>query len=95
MLVPSGTHAKYRTSRNAESPCNPRYSRAFNPKNHPLGSTKIEKYFAAALSDFAGEFDWSTDGPLKGLGGEGDVKTAVDLIRDARKKAKLKVVANG
>jgi DGQHR domain-containing protein len=54
-----------------------------------------KRYFAAALSDFAGEFDWSTDGPLKGLGGEGGVKTAVGLIRDARKKAKLKVVANG
>jgi hypothetical protein len=32
MLVPSGIHAKYRIFRNAESPCNPRFSRAFNPK---------------------------------------------------------------
>ena len=32
MLVPSGSHAKYRISRNAESPCNPRSSRVFNPK---------------------------------------------------------------
>ncbi|WP_245429912.1 DGQHR domain-containing protein [Mesorhizobium sp. WSM3859] len=53
-----------------------------------------KRYFAAALSDFAGEFDWSTEGSLKGLGGEGGVKTAVGLIRDARKKAKLRVVAN-
>jgi hypothetical protein len=54
-----------------------------------------KRYFAAALSDFVNEFDWSTNGPLKGLGGEGGVKTAVGLIREARKKAKLKVVANG
>lgn len=53
------------------------------------------RYFAAALSDFAGEFDWSTDGPLKGLGGEGGVKTAVGLIREARKKSRLKVISNG
>ena len=32
MLVPSGIHAKYRISRNAESPCYPRFSRALNPK---------------------------------------------------------------
>ncbi len=54
-----------------------------------------KKYFAAALADFATEFDWSTDGPLKGLGGEGGVKTAVGLIREARKKSRFKVVSNG
>jgi DGQHR domain-containing protein len=52
------------------------------------------RYFAAALGDFASDFDWSTGGPLKGLGGEGGVKSAVVLIRDARRKARLKVVAN-
>lgn len=50
------------------------------------------KYFAAALADFATEFDWSTDGPLKGLGGEGGVKAAVGLIRQAREKLRFKVV---
>lgn len=54
-----------------------------------------KRYFTAALADFATEFDWSTEGPLKGLGGEGGVKTAISLIREARKKAKFKVVANG
>lgn len=53
------------------------------------------KYFAAALADFAGEFDWSMRGPLKGLGGEGGVKEAVRLIRDARRKSRIKVVASG
>jgi DNA sulfur modification protein DndB len=51
-----------------------------------------KKYFAAALGDFASDFDWSTTGPLKGLGGEGGVKEALRLIRDARKKSRLKVV---
>jgi hypothetical protein len=32
MLVPSGSHAKYRSPQNAESPCNPRSSRVLNPK---------------------------------------------------------------
>src|SRR5436309_6728720 len=32
MLVPSGSHAKYRSPQNAESRCNPRSSRVFNPK---------------------------------------------------------------
>jgi len=54
-----------------------------------------KQYFVAALADFATEFDWSTDGPLKGLGGEGGVKSAVALIREMRKKAKFKVVASG
>lgn len=54
-----------------------------------------KKYFAAALADFATEFDWSSDGPLKGLGGEGGVKTAIGLIREARKKSRFKVVSNG
>ena len=61
------------------------------------GSKQVcdKRYFVAALADFASEFDWSTEGPLKGLGGEGGVKTAIGLIRDARRKAKFKVVANG
>lgn len=52
-------------------------------------------YFVAALADFAPEFDWSTSGPLGGLGGEGGVSKAVTMIREARQKSRLKVVANG
>jgi DNA sulfur modification protein DndB len=59
-----------------------------------LGQTCNKRYFAAALADFVGEFDWSTEGPLKGLGGEGGVKAAVGLVRDARRMANLKVVAH-
>jgi DGQHR domain-containing protein len=53
------------------------------------------KYFAALLADFATEFDWSTNGPLKGLGGEGGVKEAVRLIRETRRKRRMKVVLSG
>jgi len=54
-----------------------------------------KRYFAAVLADFAAEFDWTTEGALKGLGGEGGVKAAVALIREARKRTRFKVVANG
>jgi DNA sulfur modification protein DndB len=45
-------------------------------------------YFEATLSDFAGEFDWSNKGPLKGLGGAGGARTALNLIRIARANAR-------
>lgn len=52
-------------------------------------------HFAAALADFCTELDWSTSGPLKGLGGEGGVKIAVERIREVRRKVRFKVIANG
>jgi hypothetical protein len=52
-------------------------------------------YFAAALADFCTDFDWSTSGPLNGLGGEGGVKAAVERIREVRRKARFRVIANG
>ena len=48
--------------------------------------------FTTALSDFAEAVDWSTTGPLKGFGGQGGVKAAVEHIRDVRKRARYKVV---
>ena len=51
-------------------------------------------YFVSALSNFVGDFDWSSNGPLKGLGGEAGAAEAVRLVRLARKSAHLKV-ANG
>jgi len=48
--------------------------------------------FTTALSDFANTIDWSTSGPLKGFGGQGGAKAAVDFIREARKRARYKVV---
>jgi DGQHR domain-containing protein len=61
------------------------------PKNRECD----RKYLIATLSDFAGDFDWSTDGTLKGLGGQSGVKEAVELIRQARHNPRLKVVRNG
>jgi DNA sulfur modification protein DndB len=52
-------------------------------------------YFAAALADFAAEFDWTSDGALKGLGGEGGVKAAVTIIREARRRRRVRMVVNG
>ena len=48
--------------------------------------------FTTALADFASAIDWSTSGPLKGFGGQGGVKQAVEFIRDVRKRARYKVV---
>ena len=54
-----------------------------------------KQYFSNALSDFAGDINWSTSGPLKGLGGEGGVKLAYERIRDIRKKTNLRVISRG
>jgi DGQHR domain-containing protein len=51
-------------------------------------------HLIAALSDFAPDFDWSTNGTLKGLGGQGGVKKAVELIRATRRNSRLKVVGS-
>ncbi|MDX0499548.1 DGQHR domain-containing protein [Sinorhizobium medicae] len=51
-------------------------------------------YFASVLGDFVVDFDWSNAGPLRGLGGQGGVKEALCIIREARRRARLKV-ANG
>lgn len=51
-----------------------------------------KRYFTAKLAEFASDFDWSSAGPLSGLGGEGGVAAAVKLIRSARHQHALKVV---
>ncbi|MGH6755449.1 MAG: DGQHR domain-containing protein, partial [Bradyrhizobium sp.] len=61
----------------------------------PAGCALDKRYFTAALADFATEFNWSTEGPLRGLGGQGGVKEALALIRATRRPARLRVVANG
>lgn len=54
-----------------------------------------QRFFASKLAEFACDLDWSTDGPFKGLGGEGGVKAALETIRAARKRRRLRVVGNG
>lgn len=50
------------------------------------------RYFVNALSDFALQVDWSTAGPMKGLGGEGGVSIAVQHLREVRRRARPRVV---
>jgi DGQHR domain-containing protein len=54
-----------------------------------------KKFFTAKLSDFLNEVDWSRQGPMKGLGGEGGVSSVVSIIRKTRSERRLKVVMNG
>ena len=52
-------------------------------------------YFSGVLSDFIFQIDWSSDGDLKGLGGESGVQQAIEHIRKIRHKSRLKVVTHG
>lgn len=61
----------------------------------PKNRTCDRKYLIAALSDFAPDFNWSSNGPLKGLGGQGGVKKAVEIIRAVRRPSRLKLVGHG
>lgn len=54
-----------------------------------------KNYFSGVLSDYIGSFDWSNNGPLKGLGGEAGVKEALKILRKLRAKSKLKIIKNG
>lgn len=47
----------------------------------------------AHLSDLAADVDWSSDGPFKGLGGEGGVAAAVALLRGIRIQHTMRAVA--
>ena len=52
-------------------------------------------HFTNALSDFANDIDWSSNGSFKGFGGESGVKSAVELIREVRRGSLFRVVSNG
>jgi len=54
-----------------------------------------KRYFVTSLSEFVTDLDWSSQGPLKGFGGEAGVKSVVTLIREKRKMPHLRVVSNG
>ena len=51
-------------------------------------------YFTSELADLAPALDWSSDGPLAGLGGEGGARRAAEILRQLRRRPNLKV-ANG
>jgi len=54
-----------------------------------------KRYFITKLAEFVSDVDWSSQGPLKGFGGEGGVNSIVALIRERRKRPQLKMVSNG
>jgi DGQHR domain-containing protein len=59
------------------------------------GRQTIDKrYFMSKLSEFITEIDWTTNGPLKGLGGESGVKLAFETLRSARDKRRFRIVSN-
>tara|TARA_Y100001960_G_scaffold332745_1_gene434590 strand:+ start:1307 stop:2344 length:1038 start_codon:yes stop_codon:yes gene_type:complete len=61
-----------------------------------IENTSLSKnYFSGVLSDYIGNFDWSNNGPLKGLGGEAGVKEALKMLRKLKSKSKLKILKNG
>ena len=57
-----------------------------------VGSRIDRRLFENALLDFARQVDWSTNGPFKGLGGEGGVNMAVKHLREVRSAAQLEAV---
>lgn len=59
------------------------------------GREPTTSYFASQLCDFALDFDWSTDGPLKGLGGEGGATEALVLLRAARHHSEHTLIPQG
>ena len=54
-----------------------------------------QDFFRIKLGAFSPLIDWTTQGPLKGLGGEAGVKEATEILRTARNNAKLKVIQVG
>lgn len=53
------------------------------------------KLIISKLSEFITDINWSSSGPLGGLGGEVGVKAALSIIRDLRKKKNLRIVSRG
>jgi hypothetical protein len=60
-----------------------------------MGQVCDKRQFVTKLAEFIADIDWSSQGPLKGFGGQGGVNSALSLIRERRKKSRLKVVSNG
>ncbi len=57
-----------------------------------MGQLPDKRYFVTKLSEFVDRIDWSSQGTMSGLGGEGGVKAAVIAIRNERSKRQLRVV---
>ena len=64
-------------------------------ESHNAEAIGWQRYFAGRLSDFITKIDWSSSGPMKGLGGESGVAEAVEMLRQVKCSSNLKVVKNG
>ena len=53
-----------------------------------------DEFIRLKFGSFANDIDWSNKGPLRGLGGEGGVSKATEILRNSREKSKLKVIIN-
>lgn len=54
-----------------------------------------KRYFTKKLAEFITDIDWSSEGTLKGLGGQAGVKRAITHLRTAREKCQLRLISNG
>ena len=52
-------------------------------------------FFVGVLSDFITDIDWSSQGHMKGFGGASGADQALDVLRKAREKRRLKVIGSG
>ena len=52
-------------------------------------------FFVDTLTGFIDEFDWTTNGPLRGFGGMTGVDEVVAMLRQLRSRKSLKVVTSG
>ena len=59
------------------------------------GATLDKRYFSNKLAYFITDIDWGNDGTFNGLGGEAGAKTALNLLRNARGKGKVRLISNG
>lgn len=54
-----------------------------------------QQYFINKLSEFISEIDWTSEGDLKGFGGETGVKLAYDLLSKKRRRQSVGAYTNG
>ncbi|MFA6124558.1 DGQHR domain-containing protein [Sphingomonas sp.] len=57
------------------------------------GAALTKDLMIAQLADLAGEVDWSSEGPLRGLGGESGVAAAASKLREIRSRLTVRQAA--
>lgn len=64
-------------------------------ERHELPHLSWDEFIRLKVGSFAHDVNWTNKGPLRGLGGEGGVREATAILREAREKSKLRVIHNG